>query len=420
MPNVIRFRRQRGAVIVTVCLALLFLLGFIGIAVDLGRLFIVRSELQTAMDSCALAAAQELDGMGDSIVRATSAGLTTGNLNAVNLQSPNWSGQGQITSADLIFHAADYSITTDPVQARYAECVHTQPNIATWLLPSMNAFAAGSASMPNGVLARAVATRGSAQSTCPLPLALRPKTGSAGPDYGFQIGEWITVVWDQSAFTGGQIGWMSLIPGQSGESAIENQLNGFCGTKLTDTLTPSDSGAKQALAEAWNYRFGLYKSTTLPDFSVDPYKRPDLTGYAYGANWAAANPPAVPNVYNAYDDFVGKRAAHVACAGSVAACSSAGPWTLNGYKSIAASGDGPRSHGAYGTNRRLVVTPVVSDSNKVINFACLLILEPHYAGGSAQPIHLEYRGNAGALTSPCTIHGIPGGAAGPLVPVLVR
>jgi Flp pilus assembly protein TadG len=80
MPNVIRFRRQRGAVIVTVCLALLFLLGFIGIAVDLGRLFIVRSELQTAMDSCALAAAQELDGVGaaidgvtDSISRARSA-----------------------------------------------------------------------------------------------------------------------------------------------------------------------------------------------------------------------------------------------------------------------------------------------------------------------------------------------------------
>ena len=54
-------RSQRGAVIITVCLLMLFLLGFIGFALDFGRLFVVKSELQTAMDSCALAAAQELD-----------------------------------------------------------------------------------------------------------------------------------------------------------------------------------------------------------------------------------------------------------------------------------------------------------------------------------------------------------------------
>jgi len=64
-------RRQRGAVIITVCLFLLFLLGFMGIAMDFGRLFIVKTELQTAMDSCALAAAQELDFQASSIDRAT-------------------------------------------------------------------------------------------------------------------------------------------------------------------------------------------------------------------------------------------------------------------------------------------------------------------------------------------------------------
>ena len=53
--------RQQGAVIITVALLTLFLLGFIGFALDFGRLFVVKSELQTAMDSCALAAAQELD-----------------------------------------------------------------------------------------------------------------------------------------------------------------------------------------------------------------------------------------------------------------------------------------------------------------------------------------------------------------------
>lgn len=54
-------RRQRGAYIVTAAFLLLFLLGFMGIAFDFGHLFVVKTELQTAMDSCALAAAQELD-----------------------------------------------------------------------------------------------------------------------------------------------------------------------------------------------------------------------------------------------------------------------------------------------------------------------------------------------------------------------
>ena len=56
-----RTHRQRGAVIVTVCLLMLFLLGFMAFALDYGRLFIVKTELQTALDSCALSAAQELD-----------------------------------------------------------------------------------------------------------------------------------------------------------------------------------------------------------------------------------------------------------------------------------------------------------------------------------------------------------------------
>jgi uncharacterized membrane protein len=41
-----------------------------GIALDFGHLFVVKTELQTAADSCALAAAQELDGASDALNRA--------------------------------------------------------------------------------------------------------------------------------------------------------------------------------------------------------------------------------------------------------------------------------------------------------------------------------------------------------------
>src|SRR6476660_3817128 len=92
-------RRQTGAVILTVALALLFLLGFMGIALDFGHLFVVKTELQTATDSCALAAAQELDGASDALTRATSAGLAAGNLNKANFQG----SMAGIIAADITF-----------------------------------------------------------------------------------------------------------------------------------------------------------------------------------------------------------------------------------------------------------------------------------------------------------------------------
>jgi uncharacterized membrane protein len=104
-------RRQKGAVILTVAFALLFLLGFMAIALDFGHMFVVKDELQTSMDACALAAAQELDAASDSITRATNAGMTAGNLNNVNFQSATWSGKGKIVAANITFKDAAYGAT---------------------------------------------------------------------------------------------------------------------------------------------------------------------------------------------------------------------------------------------------------------------------------------------------------------------
>src|SRR5437868_5372898 len=140
MPSLATRHHQQGAVIVTVALVMLFLLGFMGIALDFGRLFIVKTELQTAMDSCALAAANELDGQVTALTRATSAGLTVGNLNNVNLQSTTWSDQGKIVSADITFRDSAYVETTAAANAKYAECQHRQSGIRMWLLQAMGAF----------------------------------------------------------------------------------------------------------------------------------------------------------------------------------------------------------------------------------------------------------------------------------------
>jgi len=417
-------RRQRGAVIVTVALALLFLLGFMGIALDFGRFFIVKSELQTAMDSCALAGAQELDGFADSITRATNAGVAAANLNAVNMLA-NGDDRGPFTASDLVFHDAGYAVTTTAAQARYLECTHTQRDLKTWLLASMNAFGGESSELPERVAARAVATRGSSQTTCPLPLAMKPKTGGVAPNYGFTPGEWVTLLATPGSIGSGQIGWANL-DGSTSAAETVAEINGRCGARVGDTLgTP---GAQANVADPWNARFGMYRGSSGP--STAP---PDQTGYIYTThNW-----PAGRNAYNGTPgsdptgtagNFVAKRASYASCANqdshtnsqAITICQNISGLTLNSFNKTAAPG--PSASGGfktYGFPHRVVLVPVVNGSPmKIADYACMLMLQP--LSIPMANVQLEFIGNAAAAGSPCTTNGLPGGTAGPTVPVLVR
>ena len=415
-------RRQRGAMIITAALVLLFLLGFMGIALDFGRLFVVRTELQTAVDSCALAAARELDKQGTAIARARNAGVTAGNANGVNMQSASWSGQGKIVFADISFRDVSYAATSDPLVAIYAKCDHTQPNIDIWLMKAMGAFSGSTTTYPatGRVAASAVATRASAQTTCPVPVALKPKAGGTAPNYGFNVGDWVKLIQAQNAAAGGEIGWANL-DGSNSASETESELNNHCGTKVGDTLgTP---GVQTSVADVWNERFGIYKNSSSPSA-----QRPDYTGYAYTSlNW--------PAQFNAYDgpspgspasaaNFVTKRAAFASCADTgtkvngANSCESITGLSLNSFQKLAAPGNVSGGHMQYGYDRRIVTVPVIDGASRVIDYACMLMLQPLTIPMS--DTWLEFRGNAGAAGSPCTTSGLAGGSAGPLVPVLVR
>jgi len=428
MHNVHRISRQRGAVLITVSLVLLFMLGFMGFALDLNRMFVVRTELQTAMDSCALAAAQELDGQSTSITRAISAGTTAGNLNRVNMQSANWDGQGQITSASFAFMDSSYTPTTSPVTARYVECSHTQPNVRLWLLQSMGAFMGRPDLYPGtgNLVARAVAKRGSGQTTCPIPVALRPKTpGAPAPNFGYTPGEWITLLMGPGAGTNGYIGWANL-DGSNSASETERELrDGECATRIGDVLgTP---GVQASVADVWNARFGIYRN------SGDPAtQRPDFSGYAYTTNnWpsgSGAYDGATPaGAHATAANYVTKSAAFASCAdtgtnmnGPNGCASIIGGAIGGGFNRLVPPGTGATGgHWQYGISRRIVLVPVTNGyPGTVDDYACMLLLQPLRI--PMTDIQLEFIGNAGAPGSPCTTNGLPGGTAGPLVPVLVR
>lgn len=418
-------RAQRGAVIITVCVALLFLLGFMGFALDFSRTFVVKGELQTAMDSCALAAARELDLTATAISRAQSAGMTAGNLNRVNFQSAAWAGQGQLTPAEVSFRDRFYVTTASGTEATYVQCQHTQPNVSMWLMHAFGAVSGNPAQHPStrSVMALAVASRANAQTSCPIPVALKPKAGGVAPDYGFVAGEWVRLLMGPGEATHGEIGWANL-DGSNSAAETEDEMNGHCGTATGDTLgTP---GVQAAIADAWNYRFGIYRAQGNP---AKPLQRPDYTGYAYTAtNWpsrANAYQGATPAGAGATAaNFVAKRASFASCADTgtqvrpgAASCEGITGLSLNGFSRLAAPGAGAGGHRQHGMSRRIVIVPVVNGSQRVIDYACMLMLQP--LSIPMAPVYLEYLGNAAVAGSPCVTSGLAGGS-GPLVPTLVR
>src|SRR3954466_11383069 len=109
---------------------MLFLLGFMGIALDFGHLFVVKTEMQTAMDSCALAAVQELDQSATQgaagIARATSAGRPAANLNRVNFQGTAAGAvDTDVTFSDTLIGSYDRDPARFP-SFKYAKCTHTR------------------------------------------------------------------------------------------------------------------------------------------------------------------------------------------------------------------------------------------------------------------------------------------------------
>jgi Flp pilus assembly protein TadG len=398
---------QGGAIVVTFALFLLMMLGFMGLAMDFGHLFVVRTELQTSMDACALAAAQELNRQPDALDRARSAGMTAGNANAVDLQSATWKGKGKITAANITFYAQDRSAGT-AITARNVRCTHTQSGTSTPLLRLLPGMTASAATMDVGAFAEATTTP--AQSTCPLPLMIKPKGTGTKPNYGYVKGEWITLLSKDNQ--NGQIGWANL-DGTNNANETRNEMLGYCGTKVGSQLgTPGD---QQTIADIWNTRFGIYKNKTK---ELDPTKPdfapPDFTGYVYttaATSW--------PTGTNAYPDFVNKRLAFASCAADAKACETKNGFKKNslGNSDLATPGTGGELQ-RYGTNRRIAAVPVVNAGYQVVDFVCMLMLQPIQT--PMENVQLEFLGNASDIDSPCTASGLPGGTAGPLVPVLVR
>ncbi|MET1085143.1 MAG: Tad domain-containing protein [Burkholderiales bacterium] len=426
--------RQKGAVMILVGIAGAVLIGFLGLVIDLGRLFVTKTELQSGMDACSLAAAAELrPGVNppdvDAINRAVSAGITAGNRNNVGFQA----AAAGITAADIRFsdRLSDNSTTfpfgyvssgaANAATARYAMCARSQGGISTWFMQVLEGFL-GIPSTPKSVGAWAVATLQPAQLNCAIPLGLckKPSGTPADPTAGFVVGQWATSKLAASAT--GSFDWIDFSPPSGGASELADLIKGQGQCSLPPAGTPvGEQGTITSLNMAWNTRFGLYKGSE--NLTTAP---PDYTGYAY-------TPTSWPSKLNAFSgtdgatpNFQSARATHMPFQGEAASGVKLPGGTQNSTATDLA---------ASGADRRLVTMPIVdcaawAASNPqqvpVLGFACVLLLHPIPLDTGTPPdptkeeVWVEYRGSSNDPASPCSTSGLGGGTAGPLVPVLVH
>jgi len=84
--NLYGMQRQQGAVALIVAICLVSLVGMLGL-VDLGHLYVTRTELQNAADSSSLSGAKELNGKVTGINNAITRAIEAAGKNKYNLNS---------------------------------------------------------------------------------------------------------------------------------------------------------------------------------------------------------------------------------------------------------------------------------------------------------------------------------------------
>jgi hypothetical protein len=402
------FRKQQGVFLIVTAAGILVLLGFVGLAIDSSRQMAVRAELQNAADSCALSAALELNGFADAPARGTRAGqFVGGTRNLQNFQSASvvipeasitfsTAIDGEYKPAALVSPYTSGALYA-PANSRFVRCTVTEQTFLNFFMGLLGIE-------DSDLSMSATASVQPGQAVCAIPTAAC--SAGPGPDFGYTVGQQLTLSGGASDVSG-FFRWANLLPDTSlseNQKYVQPLINfGACNfSTLSGQCIQMDTGGRSVLTQAWNSRFGLYK--TGESSYVPAEALPDLTGLGFP-------PPSSGNMTNRFGDYL------VAAVNRTPAAPIPGFGAVTGVENYRTA------------NRRLTAIPVLqcntastscpSGFGQTVGFACVLMLS---AEQGANPLRVEYRGRADQLGSGCVTTGLPGGenTAGPLVPVLVQ
>lgn len=408
---------QRGAYAVMTAISLVAVLGVAGLALDLGRLFVNKSELQSAADACALAAAAELSCPATAatcLLNAQAAGTFAARQNRSDFQRTTVT----VAAADVMFSSTLTGAyagagAADP-SSSYARCVARSAGLTPWV---MGLLGLGDST----VTAQAVASNVPGRSICPnAPIGVCPKSGGGS----YAVGDWVvanatannngaTSLGNAKGSYGtavkGTFRWVDYTPNAGGTNEVSDLLVGagpVCGVSISTRI--NEEGTKQGTKDAYNTRFGVYgNGANAYTYLTAP---PDRSGFSYPTT--AGYSPRINVGTSAYADYRNHQTAGDSFQGTGARSTYAPQGT--GNPNVQGNATSAAHHLAYGGNRRLITVPLIDSCTNVTHnvtasrFGCFLMLNP-MANGNNGDTFLEYRGDAAAADSPCISAGAVGG-----------
>ncbi len=419
-------RREQGVVAILVGMTIVVMVGMVGLAIDLGQMYVAKTELQNSADACALAGIAALAkkaGATDALDSADSAATLVARRHRVVFQdnpvgSTNGSVEVQFAKDNV---AGPYQVKggygpADIASIRHVRCRVAESSIKTYFIQVLNVLP-GISIGDQSVSAVAVARMTPSQLTCAMPVAICQGDLPAK-------GEWMLGVFDKNGdlvkttagadLPASSVKWVDFSGSAGGASEVSGLMtgDGEC-TLPVENSNLIESGVKASVAAAYNSRFGIYHGGIQPAESS-----PDFSGYAYSPkNWTTKK--------NAYKDYVDNQiTAHSAYQGDDLVSSPETGTTISTkgtYKDAA-------FHLANGRDRRRMSAPIVDCSATTGNlplkdWACVFMLHPiSNTPADGMNMWLEYLGKANDPGSPCASNGVPGSASspGPYVPTLVR
>jgi Flp pilus assembly protein TadG len=387
-------RRQRGAIAVVVAFSLVALVLMLGLVLDIGHLYVTKSELQNAADACALSAAAELNDLGTGALdRATAAGITAGNRNRIDLQGValRTSGEG-IVPADVAFSDTLNGVYTRAVMSTtvYARCAPRETNVKSVVL-----WFVGLVGLTQWDLsAEAVARTTGVELPCSIPITMCTTASPSVPGLGFSTGTWYSGRLGAGTAVTGNYDWIRF--DEQGAKSLGEVLAGT-GVCSQPKQVSSEPGISGGVAQAWNTRFGLYAGTWK---DIDLYP-PDQTGFSFTPNRVSDKGVTIPGSWpnaapqNAYPSYITHE-------GSYDPYNPSARLDDNGHNANLPGNPDPLATDLHRTKgkefRRMAMVPVIGCSSwaegkkniPVVDYACMLMISPIADPGT--DVQLEFRG----------------------------
>ncbi|HWR54765.1 MAG TPA: pilus assembly protein TadG-related protein [Bryobacteraceae bacterium] len=188
-------RRRRGFVVIAFTLSAVFLLGVTGLAFDVGRMYVARSEAQSFVDSAALQGALQMDGTKEGLAAAVS--VAQSNLD----DRKRWAfNTASFAAPDVTFSTTAgsgfkdlASIPNPPIGYKFIR-VAAKVNVPLTLLRVV--VTASGSDVAAGAVATQVKLKTIADGVFPFaPMAPNPAATTSMSTWGFQEGVLYTLQW---------------------------------------------------------------------------------------------------------------------------------------------------------------------------------------------------------------------------------